>query len=299
MKATLLAASVMMLAAASPSVAEEAPNAVRIQIYDSHVYVAVTLPSSRPLWFLVDSGAAAPVNLIDSGVAKQIGLKLNEHKKVGAIGGSVQITMTESASLQLGSLKMDSAPLAAIALESGEKQEGHAVDGILGYAFFAAYNPEIDYTARRMVLRKTPVLQGSDFIPLRIVHKNCQIEALLTIAKGRPAISVKLTIDTGFDGGLILTSPFVARHNLLAAGVKVKAGSSLGGMTSSELLRGTKLVIGKQELAGLDAKLSIDKDGAFAATDVDGYIGGEILRHYKVLFDYRNGRLVLTPNDRS
>jgi hypothetical protein len=43
--------------------------------------------------------------------------------------------------------------------------------------------------------------------------------------------------------------------------------------------------------------VSQDKGGALASSKYDGLIGSEILRRFKVIFDYTRGRLMLERND--
>jgi hypothetical protein len=46
----------------------------------------------------------------------------------------------------------------------------------------------------------------------------------------------------------------------------------------------------------LAVELSRDKTGLFASSDFDGILGGEMLRRFKVIFDYSRQRVILEPN---
>ena len=263
---------------------------VPIEIYDSHVFVLVTLPHSRPLWFLVDSGAAAPVNLIDRRAAAGAGLNGSGQQTAGAIGGSVHLTFSPPVALHVGAAQLAPAKLGIMALSDG--QEGHAVDGLLGFAFFSAFNPQIDYPARRMILSASPpTIEGH--VPLKIVNKNCLIEARLVLTAGEKPLTVKLIVDTGFDGALVLNSPFVKRHGLLKGQSVSVAGASLGGRTTGALSHVASLTIGGARENNVQTRLSSDRQGPFADGTIDGYVGGALLQHYSVLFDYAHGRLTL------
>lgn len=286
--------SVALLAAALALVSGSTGAAVSvpIEIHNDHVFVQVSLPHAPPLWFLVDSGAAAPVNLIDRRAADRAGLSGSGQQTAGAIGGSVHLTFSRPLSLAVGTASLPRATLGIMALADGAAQEGHRVDGLLGFAFFSAFNPQIDYPARRMILSATPpMIQGA--VPLAIVNKNCRIAARLVLAAGEAPLTVRLIIDTGFDGALVLNSPFVRRHGLLKGKNLSVAGASLGGSTTGALSRIAALSIGATRETNVPTRLSSDTQGPFAAGDADGYIGGALLANYSVLFDYAHGRLTL------
>jgi hypothetical protein len=277
--------------------AQAAPVATApIEVHDGHVYVRVSLAGAPTLWFLVDSGAAAPVNLIAKTTADRLGLKGSGEQQAGAIGGSVKLTFTPPLALRIGGADLPADRLAIIPLGDSEDQEGHAVDGILGYAFFQAFNPEIDYPHHRMRLGSSPTARrGAGVTPLRIVDKNCVIDAEIVLAPGDAPTPVKLVVDTGYDGGLLLTSPFVIKHDLLKSAGAAASGASVGGATTRRPLMVPRLTIGRLTERRVAAALSTDQQGAFASSDVDGYIGGDFLKHYIVFFDYAHGRFALTP----
>src|SRR6266850_1221145 len=111
---------------------------VPIELHQDHVYVRVQVNDSEPLWFLVDSGAAAPVNLLDRKVAERLGLPIEGEKSAGAIGGSTRVAFTPAVTLKVGAVNLPAAKLGVMALSNQEASEGHRVEGILGYPFFAA-----------------------------------------------------------------------------------------------------------------------------------------------------------------
>jgi hypothetical protein len=262
---------------------------VPVEIHENHVYVQVGLPQAKPLWFLVDSGAAAPVNLIAKRAADRLGLKAAGEKRVGAIGGSVKLMFTPPVSLRIGDIETSPDRLAVIPLGDSESQEGHAVDGILGYAFFQAYNPEIDYPRRIMRLCISPAVRPGG-VTMRISDKNAVVDATLVLTPGQAPIAVTLIVDTGYDGGLLLTSPFVRKHDLLKSAGGAVSGSSVGGTTTRRRRIVSSIAIGAIVRRNVEAMLSTDTDGAFATAQADGYIGGDFLRRYIVLFDYRHRR---------
>ena len=263
---------------------------IPMTVHATHPYVQVRVNQSEPLWFLLDTGAAAPVNLIDTGRAAAIGLKMVSERSTGAIGGSAKVQMTESARLSIGSLDLGAHPLAAMELASNEGEEGHAVHGILGYAFFSDRIVTIDYPGRALVIGGT-TRKGSA-VPMTIEAKAPVIRASLSI--GATTENVRLVVDTGFDDTVILTRPFVERHALQRlAESSGTSGKSLGGETTSRVVRARRLRIGDVDFDDVRVRLSMDRKGAFASGEVDGYVGSGLLQQCAVTFDYPAGRMTL------
>jgi predicted aspartyl protease len=296
MKQRLSLATLLFILSYFAFSADQKPVVVPIELHEDHVYVSVQVNNSEPLWFLVDSGAAAPVNLLDRNVAERLRLPVEGEKSPIAIGGSARVAFTPAVTLKVGPVNLPAARLGVMALSSQEGSEGHRVDGILGYPFLAALNPEIDYRHHRMLLSESPALgRTSESVPFDLVAKSCRIHAQLTLRPGKPPVPAVLIVDTGYDGSLVLNTPFVEQHKLLESATGSISGGSLGGTTGGGTLQIPALRIGSRMIRKVESRLSPDKEGAFSTSEVDGYVGSSLLKRYSVLFDYKHKRLVLRP----
>ena len=90
---------------------------------------------------------------------------------------------------------------------------------------------------------------------------------------------------------LLATTPFVAAHQLRAA---------LPGETSATATvvfrTAPAVTIGAARVERPSIGLSLaTAPGILTTRAVDGYIGGRLLRHYRVTFDYRAHRMWLDP----
>jgi hypothetical protein len=263
---------------------------IPMTVHATHPYVQVSVNHSEPLWFLLDTGAAAPVNLIDAGRAAAIGLRTIRERSAGAIGGSAKVALTDSATLTIGSLDLGAHPLATMDFVGHEGQEGHAIHGILGYAFFKDRVVTIDYP--RGILLIGGRGHGGSVVPMAIVDKAPVIRASLAMRDSTQ--EVRLIVDTGFDDTIVLTRPFVERHALLGlADSSGTSGTGLGGEITSRITRARRLRIGAVEFDDVRVRLAMDREGAFASDAVDGYIGSALLQRCAVTFDYRGGRMIL------
>ena len=60
--------------------------------------------------------------------------------------------------------------------------------------------------------------------------------------------------------------------------------------------RATSFTLGNLSVREPVIYVSQDRGGALASSEYEGLIGGEVLRRFKVVFDYARGRLILEPN---
>jgi hypothetical protein len=163
-----------------------------------------------------------------------------------------------------------------------------------GFPFFQAFNPEIDYPQRRLFLSGAPPATSDGPIPLEVVDKSCLVRATVTLRPGAAPIPLTLVVDTGYDGNLVLNTPFVEKHRLLSGSFSRAGGSALGGVTGGPMTRLPALGVGGQVMHDLEVRLSTDAEGVFSSAEVDGYLGGGFLQHYSVHFDYANSMLRLS-----
>jgi hypothetical protein len=273
---------------------------VPIEIHNHHVYVPVTYGANAQLSFLLDSGAAASLNIFDRACATKLGMTAEGSGSASAIGGNAKIAFANSVDLSIPPLHLKPNRVAIMDLADGQAQEGHAVDGLLGYALFQAYIVQVDYRARRLNLfafSKLPVRKAhtkATSIPLLVRNKGCSLLAKVRFQAGGKSISLRLAVDTGFDGTIMLTSPFARKQGLLTG--KATKGGGLGGETNAQDVELRDLSLGRTlHIRNIVVRASRDREGAFSSSEVDGYVGGGILDRFIVTFDYKHGELFLTP----
>ncbi|HKE60675.1 MAG TPA: PDZ domain-containing protein, partial [Pyrinomonadaceae bacterium] len=98
----------------------------------------------------------------------------------------------------------------------------------------------------------------------------------------------------------ILTTPFAQRNKLPAVTQKTisdRSVAGLGGETHLLVGRANSFRLGHSVLPAALIYISQDKAGALASSDYEGVIGTEILKRFKVIFDYSRRRLILERND--
>ena len=109
-------------------------------------------------------------------------------------------------------------------------------------------------------------------------------------------MTARLLIDTGSNGALTLTSPFVRQHDLVARFPARRANAAVGinGTVFSPVVALTSVAFGDAVIARPNAALSKATAGLDASTDFDGIIGAELLRQFTVTIDYPRRRIMFS-----
>lgn len=261
------------------------------------VLLQVKVNNSDSLRFILDTGADTSV--IDAQRAKALRL-MPQGKIVGNGGaGSSEATFTKGISITLPGVKVLNQTIYALPLESLSAL-GRKIDGVLGNDVLDKFVVEIDYAARTISLYEPQGYRYSgsgEIIPLTIDEGLPFVRASIT-PEGRDPIEAKFEIDSGSTGAILLNTPFVKKHNLLAS-VPKTIQTNVGGIGGT-----AKTFIGRIKNARL-GRFAIDRpitrfsqatQGDYASSKYDGLIGGEILRRFKVIFDYSRRQMMLEPN---
>lgn len=263
---------------------------IPFELVGNHIYLRGRVNNSAPLWFLLDTGAAA--SYFDARQAKALGLGAQGESKTVVIDFPGVTLRNQALSIQpLGFWIYD----------------GHAVDGMLGYDFISRFVVEINYANRTLNLfepQRYKHLGSGEVIPLIMLEDDSGGKVPLVRARitqlGRDPIEGKFIADTGVRSSLSFNSPFVEANKLLQAEQKTiqapLGGGSLVRESRQPVGRVPKLQLGSFTFKNSVAIFFLDKTGVLASPEFDGVIGGEILRRFKVVFDYSRRQMILEPN---
>ena len=220
----------------------------------------------------------------------------------GAGERAFETTSIKGASLSLSEVTMNSQTFVVFPPDITGETGGRAVDGVIGYSLFSHYVVEIDYQSRVVNLYEPAVYQyagGGESIPIEILSNVPFVRVQIPLA-GRKPFAGRFIVDTGAGRfTLILNAPVVASNNLLALPPKTITepnASGVGGDVRLTVGRWPSLQLGHFTLTDPVIHFAQDRKGAFASSDFGGVIGGELLRRFKVVFDYAHKRMILEPN---
>jgi predicted aspartyl protease len=276
------------------------PRRVQFEITNNLVILRGSINSSKPLDFILDTGASTSV--INDSRAKELGLKLEGKTDANTQGGSIEASFVKGVSLNLSGVEFPEMTLAAIRLSGLEAGLGRKVDGILGYEVFNRFVVEIDYVSRVVTFHEPKgykYLGPGVTIPISVEDNTPFIVGRIT---GPKLINGNFLVDTGAPGILSIAGPFSAQHKLLDSvprTISITSGALLAGRSSGRIGRLNDFRMGSLAIKKPLANFSQDtagSEGDEASTEYGGLIGGEILRRFKLILDYSRKQIILEPN---
>ena len=295
--------AIVLAISAHPGAQTATRNATTIpfELATRHVMVKVTIGQSRPLSFVLDTGA--DVAIIRTEVAKELGLKLGNTVGIGGAGAGTQTGhLVRDASWSLVGLRGFSQPLVlAIPLLELSSAMGRPIDGIIGGQFIRQFVVELDYQTRQLTLhdRKSFKYDGTgETVPIELYQGHPIVSATVAPVDRAP-VTRTFMLDIGSGGALILHSPFAREQNLpdpAMITVPVIGSAGAGGRTAGRIGRVASLRIGRFTLDHPITMFSEDKAGAFANPLFAGNIGAQIANRFRLFFDYERLQLILEPS---
>jgi len=273
-------------AEAEPRMREPAPRlpvVVPFPECGSTVLLPVRVNGQETRLFILDSGANSIA--LDDRFADSLGLDpAGTGAGSGAGAGPLPYRRypRDSVEFEVAGVSFRSDHTISIDLSNQPGILGYSVAGVLGSDFFRRVTVEIDYDAGVARLhdpeRFTPPA-GARSIPLTFERGVPFVTARLQVA-GRPARARRLLVDCGsedaVDDSLLLESRGPLRR-------------TLGGVGSG---RTYEVVFGRIERCELGPFVLEDLPSAAPGVSL---IGGEVLRRFRVTFDYARERMLLIP----
>jgi hypothetical protein len=297
-----LASAPLSVAQTTAPAAIAAPVTIPFELVTRHIVVKVRINDSRPLSFVFDTGDK--VGIVDTDVAKELGLKLDGQLRIGGAGAdTLPGSFVKEATWSLPGLEGFSQPISiAIPLGRMAARAGHDFDGIIGSEFIKQFVVEVDYQNRVLKLHdkdKFTYSGAGDSLPIQLNQMGYPLlDGEVTPTSG-DSIKGKFVLDLGSSGSLVLMSPIVTQYKLLGNGVKtIKAigVGGAGGQSNGQIGRVRSLQIGKFSITNPITLFSEDKAGAMASNQLVGNIGQLIAGKFKVFLDYSHTRIILEPN---
>lgn len=266
------------------------------------IFIQARINNSELLWFVLDTGANGL--LINSRVAKSLGLKPDGRTNVGGAGENlIEAHTVKGVSFEFAGARIPEQTATVVALDELEEDVGREVAGIIGFPLFNRHVVEIDFASRKVNAYDPSRFQykgQGEIIPLLIERNHPHVIARIVLP-GRKPLEAKFLVDTGAPSVAgMLTVPFVESNQLLRADYKtlrIPGNRGIGGEIKILLGRASSLELGRYGFPSPVIGFFQDKDGFGASVEVDGLIGNEILRRFKVIFDYPHERMILEPNE--
>jgi hypothetical protein len=187
--------------------------------------------------------------------------------------------------------------LVGVPLTEPSLAEGRAIEGILGRSVIEQSAITIDYEHRLLRFGEASIPPGAVVVPVTFNAGRPVVAAELTLKDGR-MLPMRMLVDTGARS-ILVNRPFAEKHEIydaLAPSIEGPFSVGIGGASRQRMGRAQRFAVAGFAFDAPIVAAALDRAGATAASDVDGLIGGEILRRFTLTLDYAHRRLLLAPN---
>jgi hypothetical protein len=275
------------------------PVVIPFELGTHHIVVKATVNGSRPLSFVLDTGANQAIVRTD--VAKELNLTMEGEVHTGGAGPGTQVgSLVRRATWSLVGLEGFSQPVSlALPFTELPSAMGRDIDGIIGGEFIRQFVIEVDYQAHALTLRDPKTFRYAGMgqtLPIDFTADNHPVLTASVTPLGGQPIERRFVLDLGSGGTLILHSPFVVEQHLIGPEVKTIrsiGAAGAGGRTTGQIGRVESLRIGSFTLKDVLTTFSEDQAGAMANAALAGNIGARIANRFRLILDYSRRQITL------
>jgi predicted aspartyl protease len=261
------------------------------------ILLPVEVNGEGPFEFVLDTGAGT--SLLSSELGRKLGVQIIRSKEGQSAGGAVSVSLAKVNSLGVASAKLDDVDVGLVDLSHIGKAVGAKIDGDLGYNFLKHFRITLDYRKNEirfddpkrfeLVGRATAVTE----VAMRLANPAKPLILVDVYANGRGPF--QFAVDTGTSTTAI--TPDLAKQLGVASSPigPVTTGGAHVDVTAGTLQSFRVGGARTDNLAVIVADFFAMLSKAIGAK-LDGIVGYNFLRNYKVALDYPNEMLSLfTP----
>jgi predicted aspartyl protease len=254
--------------------------------------VSARFNGSDPLDCVLDTGASHAMLLPE--VAARLGVRVEETRQAQGAGGPVEVWIGTADTIALGDAVVRSVPLLMSPdLERIGRAVGARIDGNIGHGFLRHFRVTVDYERQSLTLCSPDEPADSRparaELPFRLAHPAKPLIVLPVKANGH---DFQFALDTG--ASITVISPEAARR-CGVEGVAMPSMTGGGGAVPSAAGTLKSLAIDRVSISRVRVAIA-DFVGMLArvtGAPMDGIIGTNVLRRFRVTIDYPAERLVL------
>ncbi len=235
--------------------------------------------------FLLDSGASR--SLISPGLALDLGIEAELNQDAFGAGGSVRMPTASLRSIEVGSARQEEMK---VCISDGLESIGAAlktkVDGVIGFDFMRSFRLAIDYQQRVLHFALPSEDAGTDGRSDGSVDFTLTpVEPLILLqAVVHNQGPFQFVLDTGASRTVV--TPELAERLRIPVDQGI-SGTGVGGKMDSRPATLNSLALGGITVRDLPVVVGtfLDAIGAAAGAKLDGILGNNLLRRYRVTID--------------
>ncbi len=271
---------------------------IPIRIDRHKVIVPATVGQSGPLRLILDTGMPDDGILLFHAdkVDREALDGLAEVRIAGAgRGGAARALRDEDAAFSVGSRTFEGE---RVTILDSNLYKGFPTDGVIGHSLLGHFAVEVDPDERRMLLYEpTEFSPEAGWESIDIYFKNNRIPwtNVRMSTAGEEAVEVAAYIDSASSEALELLARETNAYRMPETSTRRLAGRGLSGDVYGRAGRVSKLGVGPFVLENVGV-LVVPAEVRSRQEGADVVIGGDVLRRFRVIYDYAHGKIHLRPS---
>ena len=257
------------------------------------ILLPVEVNEQGPFDFILDTGAGT--SLLSTETAEKLQIKVLGSKQGQSAGGAVSVSLAKVDSLTVGEARLPDVDVGIVDLKHIGAAVGARIDGDLGYNFLKSFRISIDYEKGQLRFddpRKLDLFNpgGKTDVPLRLANPAKPLILVEVYANRKGPF--QFAIDTGTSTTAI--TPDLAKE-LKIKSSPIGAGTTAGAQVAVTAGVLDSFMVGGAKIEGMTVVMA-DFFGALSeavGAKLDGIVGYNYLRNFKVVIDYPNERFTL------
>ena len=259
------------------------------------ILVPARVNDRGPYEFILDTGAG--MSLLSPNLAGTLGVEPSATSEGRGAAGRVTAAMARVDSLAIGEARGGPMPVGITAdIDRIGAAVGHRIDGDVGYDFLKAFRLTVDYQRRVVRLASGGYeVAGSGGaahaeVAFRLAGPVKPLVLVPAFVNGRGPQT--FVLDTGASS-TVLSPELAAALRIETVAAEPMTGA--GGTLQATLGRVGSLTVGSATLQDVSVMVAdfLDELGNVVDARLDGVLGYNFLRHFRVTLDYPNGVLWL------
>ena len=250
------------------------------------ILVPVQVNDRGPFDFILDTGAGT--SLLSLELAARLGVKVTGLKEGQTVGGKVSVSLAKVESVAVGDAKLEDIDVAVVDLSHLGKTVGAAIEGDIGYNFLKHFRITIDYRGSE--------IRFEDPNRIESFAHTAKTEVAIRLANpARPLILVdvylngrgpsQFAIDTGTSTTAI--TPELARQlDVQTSPIGPVTTGSARVAASAGNLKSFQVGDARMDNMAVIVADFFDMLSSAVGVKLDGIVGYNFLRNYKVMIDY-------------
>ncbi len=278
---------------------------IPFQLHSNLIIIPLRVNDSDTLRFILDTGLNATI-ITDPNAFKNHSNRTTRRVKLSGAGEGANLTAAVAIdnSLSMGHMRGNHQNLVILDTDILKLSEyvGVPVHGIFGYDLFNNFVVTIDFQQKEIMLelpnRYKYRKSKGDRYPIIIQDTKPYIDVVSVVDNGKTT-PLRVVLDTGAGHALLLDrSRTVDQMPLPEKIIRAQLGRGLNGVINGSMGRIQTMRLGKYEMTNILASFPDSTSFGMKLSprfERQGNIGCELLRRFKVTFNYQENYIVLKP----